>query len=228
MSVCAMGRHCMGALPWHQEAQVCESCLGGYARSVRALALDYEDLAHELTASQQRSDEDTRPANKPSSRPPLVAYVSHLRDEIRWQLGTWEVPVRVWLGAPLPARRAVRPQWVVETAAGFLAANMKTFAEVPLISGPFDGGDKATVARNGRQGMVSLSRLHDRVRRVVGQSDLVIHLPGDCPVCHAWALRREAGTDDVWCVMCQRTWPYASYQAWVSARLYGGSVLDPA
>ena len=225
---CSLGRHCVSGHSYAAGAPACGACLAACARSVRALARDYDDLDEELVRHRQGvGDTEVRPSNKPESRPPVAAHIWHLRDEIRWQVATWEIPVRVWAYQPLPRRTGVRPRWVVETATAFLANNVQAFSEVPMISGPFAGPDAPTVARSGRHGMLTLSRLHERVRAVVGQSDLVIHLPGDCPRCGAWALRRVAGTDSVWCGMCRETWPYEHYQEWVAVRLTGGSPLDP-
>jgi hypothetical protein len=190
----------------------CELCHTRFLGVLSALVFDYVDLSQIIARRQGHSDAKiARP--KPESVPPIDLTVDTLRSDIAWGLRSCEFVLRdarrqrvVNLG---PSREGHR----VQRAARLVTAHLDEFAGLPLPAWfPLDGDDDGAAVL-GADALLSLRRLHERARRLLGITDLVISLPGYCEVCRSATLRRRNGSDTVHCGACldAQTWP--EYQA---------------
>lgn len=209
-----------GYPPMPGRSHVCHPCLDRYARSIDALSAGYRALGRELIVTNQRAEDEHRSPGKPGSRPPVAFHVRNLRDEIVCKTTEWEAALHHWLSMGPPTYRGLRHELLVSRASQFLADHVEALSTLPRTLGYFRGADHAAVSWTGHAALVDLALLHDRVKRICGAVEAAVRLPGECPTCGAWTLRRLAGEDQVWCDMCQMTWGYTDYQAWTNAYLH--------
>lgn len=213
-----MGRRCLAGIPVDPDT-VCGPCLAGYAPAIEALAAIYDDLAVELVPYSQRADDQRGKAPPPASRPPVDVGVMGMRSAIAYRVGIWEEVLCHELGIRMPPRRGVRDQWIVHTAAPFLARRLPELAAIGRVSGPlWDPGIDIRVTGGAAVGW--LARLSEEAAARLGvERHREVRLPGMCETCKMSLLTRRLGGGRVWCAGCGQTWPYAHYQAKVSMYL---------
>lgn len=218
---CANGTACVnaGSIVTNR-CELCDGCLDAAARDVRALALDYRDLAQALPRSSNTAL-STRVTGSDEASTPLALHVDELQRMIHWTLTTWEPAVReaVRLG---PERvHNVRPGWAVVTAVTIIAPRVDVLAGLPLTWGYADGLDAGPVERDGLYGLRSLRSLHARSSAVLGLTRLVHVVPGECSRCGLAALRRDDGSDTIRCDGCDCRWSVDDYRRYVGLVVAG-------
>lgn len=219
MLVCAFGSDCpeidaVSGVPPATDRELCSRCEIHSSRDVGRLPLDYVDLAQLLERRQGHADAKiARPA--PASTPPIALHIDALMRDIAWRLEVWEPPVREAAGLSAVPRTAQRHGFVVQQAAATIACRVTVLAGLPPTWGYDAGLDAGPVLRSGLQGLAGLRELHRRSRGLLGLTRRTIRLPGDCSRCGAWALRRDEGTDTVYCDECHQRWTLTEYERYV-------------
>lgn len=198
----------------------CDDCLDAAARDVRALALDYRDLAQSLPRSSS-SALTQRVAGTADASTPLALHVDELQRMIHWTLTTWEPAVREAAGLGPERIHNVRLGWAVTTAVTIIAPRVDILAELPLTCCFADGLEAGPVERTGAYGLWSLRSLHARSSTVLGLTRLVHTLPGECSRCGMPTLRRDDGSDAVRCDNCGCRWTAEDYRRYVGLELAG-------
>ncbi len=203
----------------HECEPICDHCVECAERDIRLLPLDYFDLMRDLQRKAGASDvKIARP--HPASSTPVDTNVDGLAREIHWALTCWEPALREAAGLSPEVVRNVRPGWAVANAVAVIAPRVAQLAALPLTACYADGLDGGPVERDGRDAIAQLRRLHRRARAILGITQLVFRLPGECSNgCTGWTLRRKAGADTVWCVACERRWTYEDYRRYVNLTL---------
>lgn len=207
--------HGMG--PW----DLCWHCSGLVEAAVLELPRDVYDLSQAI-ARHNAPQERSGATNKPGSKPPINLLIDALRSQIVYTASVWEEVVRDH--ANLPPRRAgaMREGPSIVCSVRILAPRVDLLAALPHADGYFDGTEAGIVRRRGMDGIRRLVGLHEIVRRALGHTTSVVRLPGAC-ACGAEALRREHGSDTVWCDICERRWTYDDYTRFVRLMLDGAA-----
>jgi hypothetical protein len=188
---------------------LCQACLHRGKSDLAALVLDYVDLEQALVLR--------GPPGEPVSgtrEPPSVLNVTaeaHQRDI--WLLtSTWERILREEIGLLAPSARNVRDGWVVQRAARILRIHLVDFSRLPAHRVFPWGVDGDAEEHTGAQAILAMTALHRRVRSFLGLTVLTHHLPGECETCGLGALRRESGSETVFCAGCSATQTWEKYQ----------------
>lgn len=189
---------------------VCGPCLEHVAAQTRLLPALYDDLAGDLMRWPQRPEPDRIAAGKAGSTLPLDAAVEALRRQMWWTVGVWETPVRAALGMGLPRRHRVRHRWVLRHGALLLSQHMHTLAGLAPLVGPF-AGPGTTSRCDGFDAVRQLAALALAATRRLGLEPTPVRLPGGCPQCGAWSLRRTPPTTTVRCALCGYAMSYQQY-----------------
>jgi hypothetical protein len=206
------------AAPCEGTRVLCGDCVNVISREVRLLRLDYADLARCM--ARRPGGMDTKiSGTSPASTPPIDLTTEATRREIHWTLTTWEPVVREVAGLPPERTRGVRGSWAVSTAVSVIAPRIALLASLPPTWGYADGLDAGPVERDGVYAVSQLRRLHGRARRILGLTSRVVSLPGECSGCGAWSLRRDDGSETVYCKDCERTWSVDDYHRYVGLML---------
>lgn len=217
MSGCANDSACVsGGSGWATRSPLCDGCLDVVGRDVRALVLDYRDLAQLLAPGAK-----ARPvvSGTTDAAVPLDLGVDTLMRDIAWTLAVWEPPVREAAGLCPERVRGVRAGWAVATAVSVLAARIELLAGLPPTWGYADGLDAGPVERDGVYAAASMRALHRRARSALGLSRLVVRLPGPCSTCGATWLQRDPGEDGARCPVCNASWSGDDYAKYVGLQL---------
>jgi hypothetical protein len=202
---CAKGAGCYGEHDgrgtWTQPP-LCDRCLEVLSGEVWALVYDYADLEQMLAVAGGR-----RAAMVTESREPPVPYNVHadaLQHDIWHALVTWEVILREWVNAPLqPHSERVRHGYAVQRAAAFIRPRIATLSRLPPTP-----GDELT----GLDAIETLTALHRRAKAMLGLTKRVEIMPGQCRGCKGNSLRRESGSETVYCSACEMTETWDDYQ----------------
>lgn len=220
MSGCAAGERCVAydratRTPGLAErSPLCPACVDAAGRDIGRLSWDYLDLAQRLPGGSGASLTG-RISGTPDAMSPLELEVDALMAEIHWTLTVWEPPVREAARLPPERTHGVRDGWAVRAAVNVIGPRVDVLAALPPTWGFADGLDAGPVLRDGLHAVASLCRLHRRSRVALGLTRLTHVLPGDCSGCGAAALRRDDGSDTVWCALCHRSWTYDDYRRYV-------------
>lgn len=193
---------------------LCRMCMLRAERDIRALVLDYRDLEQILPRGTAPAA-GTRVGGTSTPAVPVALHVDALQRDMVWTLGVWEPPVREAAGlSPEPTGR-VRGGWAVTRAVSVIAPRVDVLAGLAPTWGFGDGLDAGPVLRDGVQAVMSLRSLRARARSVLGLSALTHDLPGECSTCGLSALRRDDGSDTVWCAGCEARCTYDDYVRYV-------------
>lgn len=191
---------------------LCQPCLATADRDIPLLTHDYRDLEQLLPKPISQWD-DGMPGHTADAPIPLRLDVEALQAEIWWLATTWAeiLTDRHHLhDPPNPVRHGHAVQWAVR----ILAPRTEALARIPpvqLVSYPRADPDTAVRFRSvqlsyipGAQGLLDLSRAHQRARHMLGLTEPVYTLPGYCQArsCGRPALRVDNGGDTVWCERC--------------------------
>ncbi len=179
----------------------CRPCLDLPARDIRALPVDYLDLAqlHEASLSQALRDRTSGSHESPLL---IAGTVEALQAEIVHACTTWEAevraaarlaapehtaPVAAWhttLTRPTPTG-AGRPGHQVQRAAYLLAAHIHTLAALPAVTVYPTGCEDQPTDLTGADAINHLTQLHQRARSTLGRTSPQPWIPGDCWTCTA-------------------------------------------
>lgn len=194
----------------HRES-LCEGCREKTRRELNLLRYDYIDLSQMIPKTQKRTDEySARP--KPASAPPIDIAVFTLRSQIVQVAQAAEVAVRISLNVPVMPTQG-REGFELSDAVRYLHPHVDDLAALPPVVGAW--GEDGTESALDGLGMLSLlGALHRRARRVCGLDPRIVHVPGGCPACGAYALRRhDDDVDRFWCARCHQGMNQAEYFA---------------
>lgn len=134
---------------------------------------------------------------------PINLAVDALVREIRYAVEQWEVILRdrARLGKPLktvPDGCKLLAAWW----AAFLATPPWAVATYP---------DWRITTMDGPDAIVWLTSLHRRAVATIGQTVMVMEIPGICPACRHPSLRHRDSDDIMWCDNCRTHWPWDEY-----------------
>jgi hypothetical protein len=187
---------------------VCVSCLDGLEAAIRELPKDVHDLGAAIGERGGCTADAFKSPNKPESKPPINLFIDALRSRIVYTASVWEEVVREHAQLSPGRTGGMREGYSIVQSVRILAPRTDLLIALPPTDGYFDGVDGA-----GR-----LHRLHTLVREVLGYDVPVIRVPGICP-CGAATLRRQHGSDTVWCETCEHRMPLSAY--WKQVQMAG-------
>ncbi len=217
MTVCANGQMCVDASAetnecgWAVRSPICDGCADVAGRDVRALAVDFIDLA-QIIGRTSGSALGVRVSGTAERPLPIAEGVDALQRLIVHELTTWEPAVRERADLSAEVTRGVRPGWAVATAVAVIGPRIHVLASVPPT---WVREGLAVVERNGLEAVERLRGLHRRARGLLGLTRLVTRVPGDCSACGMWTLDRENGTEKVRCASCGAAWSADEYRRYV-------------
>lgn len=202
-------------VPAWAEDGLCRACLEAAARDVRALVYDYVDLEQAIVGTKRGGE----PISGTREQTLLIsASVESLQRAIWLVTTTWEEVVRDHDGLP-----GVRP-WVRD---GFAVQRAVTCLEprLPLLAGigptavmPF-GPDSAPAELTGAGGIIGMMALHAAARSALGLTKLTHEMPGECFECGMTTLRRDNGSETVYCAYCGARQTWDDYRRYVELAL---------
>lgn len=211
---------------------LCESDLLAGERAVPALVLDYRDLEQQIPKAISVWTDGQPGVGKREAPLPLRLDPVALQEEICWVLTAWEDVVRERERLSDRLGR-VRPGWAVQAAAGILGSRVRLLAAVPDVEmASYPNLDDETLRRVGTlehapvpgwRGVLDMATLHRRARSALGITDLTHDLPGECPNCDKKTLRRDNGSDTVYCVSCDHRRPYGDYERYLRMLVWDGA-----
>ncbi|MDP9144591.1 MAG: hypothetical protein M3N43_07820 [Actinomycetota bacterium] len=215
---------------------LCAACLGGAARSVRALTYDYVDLA-QLVPRPTGQRGDGQPGRSGEPPVPINVNVDALQKAIWWVTTTWaeELVAEHRLANP---PEQVRDGHAVQWAVGVLAPRVELLARldgIELVDYPL--ADEAASMRvgtatitvvTGAQAVLDLDHLHQRARSVLGLTRRVTKLPGECSGCLRADLRQDEPRYQgepltIYCGSCGRTWTRDEYERYALLAITWGA-----
>lgn len=199
---------------------ICWACSESAEAALVDLVDDFDDLSAVIGMRGRTPDGVGIHATKPRSAPPINLLIDELRSRLVYSAAVWEEIVRDHCGLSVRGPGAVRERWSLLHSVSILAPRVDVLVTLAEVDGYFDGDQLEK--RTGMDGLTSLVRMHHTVGRVLGVAAVVVRLPGECPKCSTSALRREIGSDTVWCAGCSQSWTYADYT--LHARLLIGDL----
>lgn len=213
---CGNGRWCRGDHDGHGallpvELPLCDPCLDSAARDVRALVLDYLDLEQLLGVKVKSIELIIAGTRDPST--PYALGIDALQRAIWHTLTTWEEIIRERARLAEPARQ-VRQGWAVQHAVAVLHPRINDLVMIgPTSVYPLD----ATVPeeQTGLDAILTFTALHRRARAALGLTRRIETVFGDCVQCGWTALRRESGSETVYCDNCHDCQTWDDYQRWL-------------
>jgi hypothetical protein len=196
---------------------LCDFCLESAERDVRALVLDYRDLEQHLPPSLGQWG-DGQPRSR-STALPLSVHVLDLQIEIHSTLDAWDDVVRDRERLSDKPQR-VRDGWAVQQAVSILAPRLHILAGIPMaVMWSYPGTEGRDSEVPGWQGVLDLSRLHQRARSALGltreEPELCVGVPCRRIECDLKTLYRMPGTDEVRCHSCGLTYSAEDYAKWL-------------
>ena len=206
--------------------QLCAACLRVAQRDVHALVYDYVDLEQAIVGVKR----DTEMVSGTREQTLLIAAgIEALQRAIWLVTTTWEEIVRDVAHLSTPAAR-VRDGFAVQRAVETLEPRLRLLAGVGLVAVMPYGPDGPPTELTGAEGVLGMVALHAGTRSVLGITKLVNAMPGECSQCamstlrkddstEAFALRRDNGSDTVYCANCGARWTWDEYRAYVSLTL---------
>ena len=194
-----------------ERGPLCDADLTHATAGIALLTCDYRDL-EQLLPRPVGQRGDGQPSRGGEAPIPLRLDVEALQREIWWLTTAWAEVLadRHRLSDP-PMR--IRDGYAVEWAVRILSPRVEQLAritDVQMASYPRPD-DTTTRFRTvtltyvpGAQGVLDLSRAHQRARSVLGLTEPVYVLPGYCRSrgCGRPQLRVKGGSDTVWCDYC--------------------------
>jgi hypothetical protein len=209
---CVNGRTCHGDHDgWGAwcAPPLCADCLDAGARDLRALVLDYADLEQLLVAG---GTQDLYVSGTRDPPTPYALGIDALQHEI-WHVTTsWEEIIREVCALAEPAIK-VRPGWAVQHAVAILETRVKIIVGVGPCTVHIDG---EPTEQTGLQAVQGFTWLHRRARSALGLTRHVERLYGDCAVCGWHDLRREHGSETVYCQHCKAGQTWDDYRRWLA------------
>lgn len=215
---CAMAERCPGydrrtkTAPTVRHNPLCDDDLRIAERDIRALRLDWRDLADQLIPSIGQWGDGQPPALGEHPMP-LRGDVDALQREIWHVLTTWEEIIRDMCGLSIH-ESARQSQADVDTAVAILAPRIASLALIPAAA-VFPTGCESEISHmTGVEAITAMGRLHGRARHHIGIDQDVRYLPGHCRHCSRPALRQQNGSDTVYCDVCDDRQTRDDYEAY--------------
>lgn len=193
---------------------MCEPCLDGGARDLRALVYDYLDLEQLLGVKINTRGQDHRIAGTRELSVPYALGIDALQREIWHALTTWEEIVRDEVGLPEPAHH-VRVGWAVQHAVAVLEPRVAHLVALGPVA-VYLPGSTEPVDQTGVDAMLTFMALHRRSRVALGLTRRIEMLYGECSACGWAALRRESGSETVYCDHCHDSRTWDDYRRWLA------------
>lgn len=226
-----------------RRSPLCESDLLAGERAVPALVLDYRDLEQMIPKPISEWTDGQPGAGKREAPVPLSVAVVALQEEICWVMTTWGDVVRErGRVSGLALYRAAHPSapgpsaaagMAVQRAAVILGPRVRMLAVVGDVEmASYPNLDDDTLHRvgvlehalvPGWRGVLDMIGLHRRARAALGITELTHDLPGECPNCDERTLRRDNGSDTVYCVHCDHRRPYGDYERYLKMLVWDGA-----
>lgn len=218
---CHRERECRGRVgdvpAWTETGPLCEACLLDARRAVEGLVWDYVDLEQQLP---RHAGPVEHVSGTPEALTPLALTMDSLQRTITHTLMTFDEVLREVGGLPEPTRDRTRDGWRVQSASRVIASRLDILARLgPWACWP-EGfvGDPVDVT--GIQAIEMLVNLHRRARQVLKLTRHIDQLWGECWLsgtpdrdgCGMWTLRREAGSETVYCGACGGTCTWDAYR----------------
>jgi transcriptional regulator with XRE-family HTH domain len=196
---------------------LCDWCLEASERDVRALTLDYRDLEQHLPPSLGVWGDGQPHGNDQPL--PLSGHVLDLQLDIHWLTVAWADVVRDRDRlSDAPSR--VRDGFAVQAAVTVLAPRVRLLAELEAVTmWCYPGTDQGSSDIAGWQGVLDLSKLHQRARSTLGltREEPALMVGVLCRGCDLRSkLTRQAGADDVVCGVCGEHYTATEYADWVA------------
>lgn len=194
-----------------EHTPLCDADLSHAEAGIALLVHDYRDLA-QLIPPAIRGWHDGQPGRGGEAPIPLRLDVEALQREIWWLATAWaEVLADRHRLAPAP--RPVRDGFAVGWAVTILRPRVENLARIGVVQMvDYPRPDEDTTRFRavtltyvpGAQGVLDLSRAHQRARSMLGLTEPTYELPGKCRNrgCGRPALRVKNGGDTVWCDYC--------------------------
>jgi len=190
---------------------LCDADLTHATAGIALLTYDYRDL-EQLIPRPLGQRSDGQPGRGGEAPIPLRLDVEALQREIWWLATAWaevladrhrlsDPPVRIRDGFAVEwAVRILRPR--VEQLARIVNVQMASYPRPDDATTRFRSVTLTYVP--GAQGVLDLSRAHQRARSMLGLTEPIYELPGKCRSrgCGRPQLRVKGGSDTVWCGYC--------------------------
>jgi len=217
VTTCLAAEHCRtydkttNAAGTAERGPLCDADLAHAASGIAMLVHDYRDL-EQLIPRPLGQRSDGQPGRGGEAPIPLRLDVEALQREIWWLATAWAEVLadRHRLSDP-PLR--IRAGFAVEWAVRILRPRVEQLARITNVQmASYPRPDDATTRFRsvtltyvpGAQGVLDLSRAHQRARSVLGLTEPIYELPGKCRSrgCGRPQLRVKDGSDTVWCDYC--------------------------
>lgn len=202
---CVAYEHCRGFDPTTRTPAptwgnpLCEDCLRACHHVVAVLLIyDYVDLEQHIGPSTGTGEHVSGTREAPI---PLSLGIEALQRQIWLLTTTWEQVLRDVDSLAEPQGR-VRDGYAVQRAITIIEPRIERLAKIPLTDVMPEGPDAPPEPHSGAEGLLAMASLHGRVRAALGLTRLVHSIPGECSCCGLPALRRDDGTDTVYCAGC--------------------------
>lgn len=210
---------------------LCRTCETQVCSAIAALHRDWSDLGGLIAAEGTAWSDGDIVSGTRELKIPIRVYVDGLAREIDDEVSFWAAQLatggrNATLGTattrfPDHQRPGVRvqravaaltrwePFWDHPAAYGWFRQPVWTDQGAPALD---EDGCWLTATVDALSGGLRLLGLHDRVRYLVGETDLVTAKPLPCPECGTSTLVHRHGTDVISCVRCDGRWNQAAYR----------------
>lgn len=196
-------------VPGVAELPLCEICLRVGERAVHLLVYDYVDLAQQMARSGAGAE---HVSGTMEASTPLDLGIEALQRAI-WLLSTtWEQILREHQQLSDAPTVGVRDGWAVQHAGRVISPRIRELVSLPAVTVMPYGPDGEPAEQSGAQALLAITRLHSRCRSALGLTRLTHELPGQCSGCGLPALRRDDGTETVYCANCAAWWSWEDYR----------------
>lgn len=221
---------------------LCPDCLMVAERDVRNLPYDYIDLEQMLPQPISRPlDTQSGYGGSRDLPVPLRVHVDELQRAIWWVTTCWaevlgehqRLSDPPWLGRQTDRdpRRRVRDGYAVKWAVGIITPRVRDLARLPAVDladyplvDPAEaiqhhGTEIATLS--GAQGLIHMTRLHARVRSMLGITRRITRVPGRCGCgldgnyLYRGEPHYERDPCPVYCGACPNQWTTEEYEQYV-------------
>lgn len=188
---------------------LCPACLHRGRSDLASLVFDYIDLEQALTSRGQAGEPITGSREPPSVM--NLAAEAHQR-AIVLLVSTWERILREQIGLRRLSTADMRDGWLIQRGVRTLREHI---VELSLIAStavlPW-GVDGDAEEHTGVDAVLAMTAIHRRVRSFLGVTTLTFALPGECASCEMTGLRRESGSETVFCAYCSNSQTWDMYQ----------------
>lgn len=173
---------------------------------IRGLIRDYADLENVMADLGGRLE---RVSGTQEPRVNLALGAEALQRDIWRTTTTWEEVLIDHCGLPPPPTGPVRDGWAVQRAVHIILPRLRILSSIGPTAVFPQGHEEAPENISGQEAILIMQALHRRVGWAIGLRHLVHELRGLCGACKIeGGLRREDGSEAVYCALCgvKSTW----------------------